>query len=302
MAARTLTLLGLVALSSCSGDDQMMMVDPPDDGLLDPAPPAGGQQLTTDEYVVPPGEEKYFCYTFRSPSEAKAITRVMPIQGDVVHHVALFKTMTPEPDGFSECPVIIKLNWEPIWAGGAGDAALDMPEGVGFVIQPDTQYLVQYHLQNVGSEPVTERSAINLTYVDAASVTKAGLFALGTFSLTIPSGASEHELSIPCQADRTMNVFAVFPHMHKLGLRIGFETGTDEGAAQQVYMKDPWAFGEQPMDPLELTIQSGDFMRSTCWWNNDTGMDVTFGESSDNEMCFFVVFYYPFTGLAGCVM
>jgi hypothetical protein len=298
MRRTTLLLVGLAGLHlGCGGDGGGgMNVD-----VLDPPPPEGGQQLTSAEYTVPVGEEKYFCYTFRSPAEAKAITRVVPIQGDVVHHVALFKTMTPEPDGFFECPQLISLNWEPIWAIGAGGADSDLPEGVGFVVPPDTQYLVQYHLQNTGGADVTTRSAINLTYVAADTVQPAGLFALGTFSLTIPDGAQDFPLSISCEADREMNVFAVFPHMHKLGTRLSFETGLSEQAAEMAYEIAPWEFGEQPMDPVQVRINPGEFMRSTCYWNNDTGGDVTFGESSDNEMCFFVLYYYPFTGLAGCV-
>ena len=268
---------------------------------LDPPPPEGGQQLTTAEYTVPAGEEKFFCYTFRSPAEARAITAVQPIQGDTEHHVALFKTMTDEPDGFFECPQLISLNWEPIWAIGAGGAESYLPEGVGFVIEPDTQYLVQYHLQNTGETDVTKRSALNLTYSDPAGVTPAGIFALGTFSLTIPAQAQDHTLSIGCTVDREMNVFAVFPHMHKFGTRLRFDVGPSETDMQMAYEITPWEFGEQPMDPVDLELATGQYMQSTCYWNNDTNADITFGESSDNEMCFFVLYYYPFTGLAGCV-
>jgi hypothetical protein len=39
----------------------------------------------------------------------------------------------------------------------------------------------------------------------------------------------------------------------------------------------------------------------TCHYDNHTDADVKYGESSDDEMCFFVMFYYPYTGLDGCI-
>jgi hypothetical protein len=277
--------------------------EPPDD-VLDPPPPVGGQQLTSLSYTVQPGEEKYFCYTYHSPADAeRGITEVQPIQGTAVHHVALFQVFPsdPEPEGFFECNVLVKTNWQPIWAGGAGGNGLVLPEGVGFIVEPDTQYLVQYHIQNVTEGAITERSAINLRYEEAAGLTPAGIYALGSFSLTIPAGATDFQQITECISDRQMHVFAAFPHMHKLGKSITLETGPSAAEAQVSYAKDPWVFGDQPMDPMNLELQPGDYLRSTCTWDNPTLADVSFGESSDDEMCFMVVFYYPFTGLAGCV-
>lgn len=289
--------------AACGGDDDGTNPTP-DAGpvVLDPPPPPGGQQLTSGEYTVPSGTEKYFCFTFRSPADEKAITRVQPIQGDVVHHVALFQTTTPEPEGTFECPEIVRVNWQPIWAGGAGASPLDLPEGVGFKIAPNTQYLVQYHLNNPTDQDVTERSAINLTYApDASTITAAGLWGMGSFNLSIPAGAVDFQQVSECTVDRELNVFAIFPHMHRLGNWASVDTGATMDVAAEVYRKDPWVFGDQPMDPVQLTIQPGDYLRATCSWDNPGASPVVFGESSDDEMCFVVLFYYPFTELAGCV-
>lgn len=280
----------------------MLLVSCSDDGpsaSVDAAPPASNtQDLTTDAFTLAPGEEKYFCYTFRSPADGqRGIVEVQSTQGDVVHHVVLFQTLAPEPDGFQECEVLIRQTWQPIWAAGAGGNGLVLPEGTAFIVEPDTQYLVQYHLQNTGEAPVTETATIHLTYgEDASALTPAGIFALGRFTLEIPGNATDFEQVISCASDKEMNVFAVFPHMHKLGKRVTFDL-----AEQNVYTLDPWVFGDQPMDPVDLTIQPGDALRATCTWDNPSPDPVGFGESSDDEMCFFVLFYYPFEGLDGCV-
>ena len=85
-----------------------------------PPPPAGDQQLASDPYTLQGGQEKYYCYTFRSPDREAAVTAVQALSGQLVHHVALFQTTTPEPEGFHECNVLIRTSWRPIWAGGTG--------------------------------------------------------------------------------------------------------------------------------------------------------------------------------------
>ena len=294
------SLLAALFLVSCSDDGTPPPAENPDANV---EPPTNGQDLVTDEFTLAPGEEKFSCYTFRSPDDGqRGIIEIQSTQGQVVHHVVLFQTLAPEPDGFQECNELIRQTWQPIWAAGAGGAGIVLPEGTAFIVEPDTQYLVQYHLQNVGEAPVTETATVHLTYAeDSSTLTPAGLFALGAFSLEIPGNAMDFQQVIECQANRDMTVFAVFPHMHKLGTRISFEHGDDAATAQTAYSLDPWVFGDQPMDPIDLTIETGDFIRATCTWDNPSPDPVTFGESSDNEMCFFVLFYYPFTGLGGCI-
>lgn len=305
---RNLAFLAVI-LSACGGGGMQQQMIDANTGpvVLDPPPPPGGQQLTSDQYTVPAGTEKYFCYTFHSPADGeRAITKVEPIAGAngiVVHHTVVFKTTVPEPEGFSECPVLVKTSWQPIWAGGAGSPGLQLPDNVGFKIAPNTQYLVQYHLNNSTDADIVNRSAINFTYApDSTAVMGAGLFALGSFNLDIPAMSTGYQQVISCNADRDMHLFAAFPHMHKLGTGITYETGATEATAQMVYSKTPWVFGNQPMDPIDLQVHQGDFLRATCTWDNPGPTDVMFGESTTNEMCFMVTFYYPSDGNpAGCV-
>jgi hypothetical protein len=155
---------------------------------------------------------------------------------------------------------------------------------------------------NAGNTSVTERTVLNLRYADnSASLMGAGIFALGSFNITIPNGSVDYKQIVECQSGRDLHVFAAFPHMHALGNKISFDTGTTMATATNAYKKDPWVFGNQPMDPLDLTVHNGDFMRATCEWDNATGHDVHYGESSSDEMCFMILFYYPFTELDGCI-
>jgi len=263
------------------------------------------QNLVTGEYTLSPGQETYICYTFRSPADrTMAVSQIVSTSGLAVHHLALFQTAPEEIDGSFECPTLAKLNWQPIWAGGTGSPSLALPEGVAFKILPNTQYLVQLHLQNATDTTITDHSEVELTYLpqdEADTAEAAGIYAVGTFDINIPANTTGHSVTTDCVADRELNVFAVFPHMHKIGRKIEFFHGVDQVGTEPVYKLDPWPFDDQPMDTVAWTIQPGDHLRAICTWDNPFNEPVNFGESSDDEMCFFVMFYYPFNGLGGCI-
>ena len=93
---RTLSALALASLTcaACGTKDEQPIGDngepktivlPDGTEILDPPPSSSGQQLTSDRFTLNPGEEKYFCYTFRSPSEGvRAITKILPIASKLV--------------------------------------------------------------------------------------------------------------------------------------------------------------------------------------------------------------------------
>ena len=290
--------LGLVAaaLAACTGSSS--------DGALSPGPPSGGQQLATTSYHLDPGEEKYMCYQFYSPADAVAITHVDTISMPGIHHLALFQVMpgSNEPDATHECEVIFKLSWMPVFVSGTGSKELAIPDGVGLQIAPKTQYVLQLHMQNAGDSPIDVRAGVNLTYDhNPTALQPAGIFALGKMNITIPASTTDYSLTETCKSNKTRNVFAVFPHMHKLGTEMDVMYTPSGGAASSFYNVNPWSFGNQPVESLVQTLGPDDSLTATCHWNNPNATPVTYGESSDNEMCFFVMFYYPFDHLDGCI-
>lgn len=298
MRARYWSVLVLL-LAACGTDPA-----PADDAPLQPAPPAGGQQLATQTFTLQPGEEKYWCYQFTSPSESVGITHVEQISAPGIHHFGLFQAFgRNEPAEPHECNTLIKQTWLPIWGSNTGSHELTMPAGTAFVIAPETQYIIQLHLQNSGDEPMEIRGGVNLTYdrnIDA--LIPAGMFALGSFALEIPPTTPDYKVPVNCAPGKDMHVFGVLPHMHKLGTKIEMTRTAGGGSPQPFYKVDPWKFGEQPLDMLDATVTPTDTFDLTCSYNNPTSTSVKYGESSDNEMCFFVLFYYPYDHLDGCII
>ena len=84
------------------------------------------------------------------------------------------------------------------------------------------------------------------------------------------------------------------PHAHKYASHMRFSVKKANG--QEIVMHDaPFKFGEQGSYPLDppVVVQAGDTITTTCTFDNDTNRNVTFGESTTNEMCFNFASYYP---------
>lgn len=284
--------VALLLVAGCSGSSSS-----------DPAPPDHGYQLKTPDYTLAAGEEKYLCYSVQLNESADiAVTAFKSFASAQVHHMEVFQALAPEAAGLNECSGTVKLTWLPLFGGGQNAGGLDLPSGAGFKLPKNAQLLVQLHLLNATSAPVTQHVIVNMDYAaDATQVTPAGIFAIGSMAINLPAGASGVNVVSSCKLPKTMNVFAVQPHMHLLGQKITFELGADENSAQMAYQRNPWQFGAQPIDNFQNAMTPGEFARVTCTFDNTTDHDVTYGESTTNEMCYFILFYTPFDHLDGCI-
>ena len=285
-----------LGLTGCGGTSATMMD-------LGPAPGTGYQMVTPD-LMINAGEEKYLCYTVTLKEAADvAVTQFESTTSTAVHHFEVFQTLAPEQDGLFDCSsTLIKQSWLPLFGGGASAGGLTLPAGSGFKIAKDAQLLLQVHLLNATMKPVTTHVTVDMTYApDATTVTPAGIYALGSMSIDLPPGMTTTIASPHCKLTKQYNVFAVQPHMHQLGTKISFQHGTTEATMQNAYQRDPWVFGVQPIDQVQMTLNPGDYVGATCVYDNTTGAPVMYGESTKNEMCYFVLFYTPFDHLDGCV-
>jgi hypothetical protein len=96
-----------------------------------------------------------------------------------------------------------------------------------------------------------------------------------------------------CHLTAEQSAYAIFPHMHQLGTHLK-TTLRSSGVATVLHDAD-YTFNEQvqiPLDPI-VQLHSGDTVTTECTYKNTTDHAVTFGESSDTEMCFSVLFRYP---------
>jgi hypothetical protein len=94
--------------------------------------------------------------------------------------------------------------------------------------------------------------------------------------------------------EQDVTLFAVFPHMHQLGIHLK-STAEPVSGEPRVLIDTPYSFEDQlyyPVNPL-LTLKAGDKVSVECEYSNPGTETVTFGDSSLAEMCFTGLFRYP---------
>ena len=257
--------------------------------------------LVSTPYTLQPGEEKYFCYTMRLPADRDvAITKITPKYGVGTHHILFSQTIATEPEGFSECNVLIRTTWVPLYAGGLDSGPLELPPSTGFKpLERGQQVLMQLHLQNATDAPITATTSLRIDLADATPELKpASIFGLDNRKLSIPA-QSQGTSAMNCVIDKDLEVFAVLGHMHKHGVHLDVSRGATAGA--EMLYEETWNFEEQPVTPAAFHVNKGDNLHLRCTHKNDGNTPVVYGESSDTEMCAFVMYYAPATALDGCI-
>jgi hypothetical protein len=82
--------------------------------------------------------------------------------------------------------------------------------------------------------------------------------------------------------------------MHQLGKEMVLTVNGD-----RVSEIGAFSFMEQKNYPTERQVSNGDEIGVTCKYN-ESDVDVTFGDSSNKEMCFVGFYRYPATGEDFC--
>src|SRR5262249_12695566 len=152
---------------------------------------------------------------------------------------------------------------------------LEMPPGVGVTLPKGSQLMLNLHIYNTSDSPLTGMSGVLTKEVAAASVTQqAEALLIGPLQFTIDPGVHTVDGRSTMSADA--QILAVGPHMHKLGTHMSAMLGTTTMLLDRDY-----TFDEQYFTPLMVHAKAGDRITTVCTYNNDTGVPVGFGQSTD---------------------
>ncbi|MEM6989457.1 MAG: hypothetical protein AAF721_03135 [Myxococcota bacterium] len=313
-------LVNWVAAASPSSDEECGPdPDPdPDPGVGPDALPcevthtftAHANSGDTDPFHVPEVDNLYQCFTFSSPLAAEThISAWAPIVDDerVLHHWILYKTSEPQQDGgVGPCNMPSDAAFIAGWAPG-GENFL-MPDGVGLEFGgPSDSYILQLHYNNTaGYADALDNSGVAFCTSEPKQQT-AGIIWLGTESIGIPADATDFPVSGSCPSEATallpgpLNIIASVPHMHELGRSLTTDVyrGGPSGPMEQLVNADPFSFDNQVMYPHDppFVLNPGDELVTQCVYDNTYGIPVSFGEDTEDEMCFNFIMAYPIQAL-----
>lgn len=251
-------------------------------------------RLVEGSWTLPAGGELTNYCVHQDITEDTYISAIRPVHPLGTHH-----TLLTASDAAADCNFSVVSNTL-IYGAGVGSEGLTLPDGVAMKIPAGKVLNLGLHLYNTTTEELTGTSAIEVVLMKAADVRyEAEAMLAGPFDISIPPYGI-HTQSGDCPIDQEQTIFAIFPHMHQLGTHF---KATFIQSGQEIVLHDgDYSFQEQYQIPLDnpLTLEPGDIIRSECTWNNPTANTVTFGESSDTEMCFDLVFQYPARGKGIC--
>jgi hypothetical protein len=269
----------------------------------EPAPPFGGNAdlfaWSTEEFSLDAGQERYLC--FASTLAENLVVSGYHVAGQpFAHHLIFSRARAPEPEGFAECDIAFRNTWETLFIAGTGDTMLEFPADAGHQLTAGTQLVAQLHLLNASDAPVSGSVTIDMRRSSVANPRPVSSFIFGTAAVQLPPGQTT-EVVGTCPMWQPVQLIAGFPHMHLLGTSLTFEVGTSAGPMREVFKRDPFSFDDQRIEMLDVSIAAGDVSRVRCTFDNTLDEAVDYGESTRNEMCYFVGFAVDRPSMSACL-
>ena len=246
----------------------------------------GYTRVIEGTWTLAPGKENpNFCV--KQPiTEDIYVHAIRPVHPPGTHH-----TLLTIGDASDNCTTAVVSGF--VYAAGVGSEGLTLPEGVALKLPAGRVLNLGLHIYNTSEEELTGTSAMEIVTMDAKDVKyESDSVLAGPVGFSLPAH-QRSTVSHECALTTDQSVFALFPHMHQFGTHL--KTTITAGGVQQVLHDGDYQFEEQfqiPLDPV-LHLSAGDSVRTECTYDNTTDHAVTFGESSDTEMCFSVLFRYP---------
>jgi hypothetical protein len=268
-------------------------------GNADMALPPGTtqMQLISADYMLAAGTEDYWCQRMTVTSDIY-IVQVTPVSPLGVHHEVL--AIDPSgayPDGLIKqsanpqgCPAI-GTNWTPLFASGVGSPSLDMPPGIALKVSAGQQVVLNMHLFDAGTSPVSGTAVLNVAAaVDPTGYQLAGVPFVGNINFQVPAAGGT--VNGKCTLSSDTQYFALFPHMHLQGQHMKVVTS---GSVNMTVWDQDYSFMEQKFGTwAPIQLKKGDVITNTCTYGPSPNGTVTkFGESTTNEMCFAISYVSP---------
>ncbi|HEY6555868.1 MAG TPA: hypothetical protein VI072_01290 [Polyangiaceae bacterium] len=275
-----------LAALACSGKDEDPQQTPADlrewTMLVEESWTLAGGSEAKDHCVKVPIEEDIY------------VSAIRPLSPKGTHHT--FLALSDSAEG-TRCTLAVALGTM-LYASGVGSEGIDLPEGVAIKLPAGKVLNLSLHLYNPESAEISGKSGMEIVRVDPSQVQhEAGTLLAGPVQLAIAPGRST--VTNECVIKKEQTAFNLFPHMHQLGVH--FKTTVTQGGVSKVLHDGPYDFEEQAQLPIEpLQLVPGDTLTTECTFENPTPNVVKFGESSDTEMCFSVLFGFPGGGRTMC--
>jgi hypothetical protein len=277
------------------------------------SPPPVSYSITFPTIMVPAGTERTQCIVRRLGNSASFHAgQIHNVLGPSSHHMIVYRVSdtVEQPTPFDCIPFTETLDpsqGSPLMITQKKDDTLSLPAGVAYTLAPNQMVRIELHYINATTSTVALTATTTMTST-ANFKDEADFLFMGNADISLPPGATATlgPTYFPMLAADLgqINVFALTGHEHHLGTGVTVATATsatDPGTT--VYDPPNWIWSEPETvihDP-PFAVDNTSFFKFTCNWDNTGTTTVKFGESANNEMCFFWAYYYPSRGSEVCI-
>jgi hypothetical protein len=251
--------------------------------------------LISADWELEPGTEIYQC-TRLTLTEDLYVSEFHPGIPPGTHHTVVGLDLGGgQPDGTVICSDPFETGGAQVYGSGVGSKPMVFPEGVAVKLSAGQQLLLNLHLFNATAAPISGTSGIAVVTVDAAAVQNEAQLSIWGKSqgLTVaPNQVSTQ--SAQCSTPNAASLVTIQPHMHTLGRHMKL-THTPAMGSPVILFDEDYSFDAQVhvlFDPA-VEFQPGDQLSIDCTYDNPGPNTVSFGESTNDEMCFAGLWYYP---------
>jgi len=296
-------------------------------GTEDSADDDGPPPLTGDRYAlsygpisVAPGVEATKCVNVRlSNAEPIKVHQMRNLLSGGSHHLIVYKDdmdTTERATPYDCQPFTGALNLSgmvaPVMITQKQEDALTLPQRVAYTFAPNQMIRIEMHYINSSDAPLEVSATTEFYAVPESEIDhEANILFIGTPDVSIAAGATVDVRAYftPSRASLDLTgakFFAITGHTHHHGVSVSVATAsTKTGEHTSVYAPSPfdWSEPETAVHKPEFTLPEGlqAGFDITCSYHNTSSQTVRFGESANDEMCFFWAYYYPSKGSHVCV-
>lgn len=299
----------LVVVASCGGASSDPEAPP---SAKAPAPDP--VSVSFPEITIPPGTEKTECVVLRlgnpTPIHVGAIHNVL---GTGSHHLIVYRVSDTEEqrtpfECFPFTDTLDATKGSPLIVTQKEDDLLTLPEGVGYTLEANQMLRLEMHYINPAAQPKTITATTTIIPIsDDDYRDEADFLFIGNPDISIPPMATRTLgptfFQLPSELTDA-KFFAMTGHQHQFGTNVQVATAVDrEDPGTMVYDVPGWRWNEPKTEVFSppLVVPPGGGFKFTCTWKNTTSRTLYFGESANDEMCFFWAYYYPSQGPKVCI-
>jgi Copper type II ascorbate-dependent monooxygenase, C-terminal domain len=286
-----------------------------------PAPPTGPTVLTGEKFTatwgpvrVPPGQENTQCAVLTLDNTAPIkVHQLRNVLGTASHHMIVYRD-----DASAEQVVPVDCSpfagtltataaTSPVMITQRQEETLTLPDGVAYSFGVHQKVRIEMHFLNATDQEQMITGVAEFYAAPPEQIRdEADFLFIGSPDIKLDprSTAQVNAFFTPPPSLAGAKFFAITGHTHKYGTEMTVATAAARGAPPvSVYAPTPFVWSEPAtvMQEPAFEVPPGGGFDFHCGYHNTSNRTVNFGESADDEMCFFWAYYYPSKGSRVCV-